>query len=44
MPFVPSAWTSFLVEPENGIAGLAIRGCIGRIWDLVWRKEMLLLM
>ena len=36
MPFVPWAWTSFPVEPENGIAGLAIRGRIGRIWDTVF--------
>jgi hypothetical protein len=35
MPFLPWAWTSFPVEPENGIAGLAIRGRIGRIRDTV---------
>jgi len=36
MLFVPWAWTSFPVEPENGIVGLAIRGRIGRIWDTVF--------
>ncbi len=36
MPFLPWAWTSFPVEPENGIAGLAIRGRIGRIRDTVF--------
>jgi hypothetical protein len=36
MRFLPWVWTSFPVEPENGIAGLAIRGCIGRIRDMVF--------
>jgi len=36
MPFLPWAWTSFPVEPENGIAGLPIRGSIGHIWDTVF--------
>jgi hypothetical protein len=38
MPFLPWAWTSFPVEPENGIAGLPIRGLIGRIWATVFRR------
>jgi hypothetical protein len=36
MPFLPWAWTLFPVEPGNRIAGLPIRGCIGRIWDTVF--------
>ena len=38
MPFFPWAWTRFPVEPENGIAGLPIRACIGRIWNTVCRS------
>ena len=36
MPFLPGAWTSFPMEPENGITGLPIRGRIRRIWDTVF--------
>ena len=36
MPFLPWARTSFPVKPENGIAGLSIRGRIGRIWDTIF--------
>jgi hypothetical protein len=36
MPFLPWAWTLFPVEPENRIAGLPIRGRIGRIRDTVF--------
>ncbi len=40
MVFFPWAWTSFPVEPENGIPGSVIRGRIGRIWDTLFWGNM----